>query len=158
MIQTKDGTRLVQLKNPWANKGWKGRFSNRDTQSWKDAAFCAEVGYDPALAIQQDNGIFWVCWEDILHYFQNFHLSWNPALFKFRLVTHGFWPTLQGPNDDTFNIGENPQYILNFSKDALQKHATLWILISRHVTKQEQSGAEVCILLYEYVLDDAFKT
>jgi calpain-7 len=131
------------LKNPWAHKGWKGRFSSRDRESWKDLAFRSEVGYDPDLALLQDDGVFWVCWDDILKYFQNFHLSWNPFLFKFRLVTHGFWPSNQGPFDDTFNIGENPQYVLSFSQQAIKQKATIWILISRHVTKQEQTGAEV---------------
>jgi calpain-7 len=131
------------LKNPWAHKGWKGRFSSRDLESWKDPSFRAEVGYDPDIASLQDDGIFWVCWDDILKYFQNFHLSWNPFLFKFRLVTHGFWPSGQGPKDDTFNVGENPQYIISFSQQAIIQKATIWILISRHVTKQEQNGAEV---------------
>jgi calpain-7 len=143
VIQTKNGTRLLQLKNPWAHKSWKGRYSSRDTVGWKDIGFRQEVGYNPELAIHQDDGIFWVCWDDILQYFQNFHLSWNPYLFKYRLVTHGYWPLIQGPKDDTFNVGYNPQYILNFSQVAIKKKATIWLLISRHVTKQEQSGVEV---------------
>ena len=141
VVQTRNGTRLLQLKNPWAHKGWKGRFSCRDTESWKGLS--REVGYDPAIAAKHDDGVFWICWEDIQTYFQNFHLSWNPALFQSRLTIHGCWPRDQGPTDDTFNIGENPQYILSLSGEAIKKNATLWILVSRHVTKQEQEGAEV---------------
>jgi calpain-7 len=142
VIQTNNGTRLLQLKNPWAHKGWKGRYSSLDKASWGSPAFRQEVGYDPDVAAKLDDGIFWICWEDIQKYFQNFHLSWNPALFSSRLSVHGCWPKDQGPSDDTFNIGENPQYTLTLSDKAIQQKATVWILISRHVTKQEQEGSE----------------
>jgi calpain-7 len=143
VLQTKNGTRLLQLKNPWAHKGWKGRYSCFDTDRWASASFRTEVGYDPAIAAKQDDGVFWICWEDILCYFRNFHLSWNPSLFCSRFVLHGHWSKDQGPMDDTFNVGENPQYFITFSDIAIQKKATFWILISRHVSKQEQEGEEV---------------
>jgi calpain-7 len=145
VVQTKNGTRLLQLKNPWAHQSWKGRFSSGDKESWS-VSLSKEVGYDPVIAAKHDDGVFWICWEDILVYFQNFHLSWNPALFQSRLSMHGCWPRDQGPADDTFNIGENPQYCLELSNQAIKKNATLWILVSRHVTKQEQEGVEVSLL------------
>jgi calpain-7 len=143
VIQTKNGTRLLQLKNPWAHQSWNGRFSCHDKDNWGSHSFRQEVGYNPDIAAKQDDGVFWICWEDILHYFQNFHLSWNPSLFRSRLTIHGCWPKDQGPSDDTFNIGENPQYTLTLSDKAIYQKATIWILISRHVTKQEQEGSEV---------------
>jgi calpain-7 len=144
VIETKNGTRLLQLKNPWAHKGWKGRYSRTDTASWRDAAFRAEVGYNPELAAKnKDDGVFFICWEDILAYFQNFHLSWNPALFGYRATIHGYWHKEQGPSDDTFNVSENPQYVMALSEAAMNKKATIWILISRHVCKHEQAGREV---------------
>jgi hypothetical protein len=45
--------------------------------------------------------------------------------------------------NDTFNVGENPQYIMTLSKEAISKKATIWVMISRHVEKQEQAGCEV---------------
>lgn len=147
VIQTKNGTRLLQLKNPWAHQSWKGRFSSQDYASWSDVSLCAEVGYNPKLAAKQDDGVFWICWADVLKYFQNFHLSWDPSLFSYRVTAHGFWPKDQGPVDDTFNIGENPQYVLSLSERAINCKATIWILLSRHVNKQEQEGAEVCFLV-----------
>lgn len=142
VIKTFNGTRLLQLKNPWGNKGWNGKFSSGDLESWSDQNFCAEVGYNPKEAAKYDDGVFWICWNDLLKYFQNIHMSWNPALFQHSFTTHGFWPRSQGPIDDTFNCGENPQYLVHMSEQALKKGATLWILISRHVTKQEQGGSE----------------
>lgn len=141
-IKTGNGTRLLQLKNPWAHQGWKGKFSCHDHESWSDPDFCAEVGYNPKIASQHDDGVFWIRWEDALVYFRNLHLSWNPALFSYRMTVHGDWPSDQGPADDSFNIGENPQYLLTLSEKALNSNATVWILLSRHVTKQEQEGSE----------------
>ena len=163
-----DGTRLLQLKNPWASKvrfalihlqlppycllncwdfsftkGWRGKYSCHDLASWSNSLLQAEVGYNPELASEHDDGIFWISWDDVLLYFQNIQLSWNPALFPFCTKTHDFWPKDQGPMNDTFNVGENPQYVMILSDEALTKKATIWVLISRHVTKQEQEGAEV---------------
>ena len=110
--------------------------------SWSQPGLRAEIGYDPVLASKHDDGVFWIRWEDVLIYFQNIHLSWNPALFAYRTTIHGFWPESQGPRDDTFNAGENPQHVLNLSDAAVTKKATIWILLSRHVTAQEQEGID----------------
>jgi len=141
VMETKKG-RLLMLRNPWGCQSWStGRFSRSDKDSWSDEDFCEEVGYNPKLALK-DDGNFFISWEDVLIYFQNFHLSWNPLLFAYRFSTHGFWPVSQGPADDTFNVGDNPQYFLALSKSAIQRKATIWILVSRHVTRQEQEGVE----------------
>jgi len=142
-IKTRNGTRLLQLKNPWAHKGWKGRFSCFDKTSWSDASFRNEVGYNPTTHGHFDDGVFWISYEDVLIYFRNIHLSWNPSLFSYRNTIHASWPNSIGPADDSFNLGENPQYILTLSDAALEKGASCWILISRHVTKQEQEGMDV---------------
>jgi calpain-7 len=145
VIQTSNGIRLLQMKNPWASKGWRGQYSCHDLASWS-SALRNETGYDPKIAAQYDDGIFWISWKDVLKYFQNLQLSWNPKLFQHQVMTHDFWPAAQGPKNDTFNVSENPQYTLTLSQEAIKKQATIWILISRHVTKQEQEGADVSIL------------
>jgi len=143
VFQSKSGIKLLRLKNPWACKGWTGKYSPHDTFGWQDSGLKAELGYDPIEAAKHDDGIFWICWEDVLLYFRNIQLSWNPKLFSHRLTTHGFWPMDQGPKIDSFNIGENPQYIMVLSDKAVASKPTIWVLISRHVTKQEQEGAAV---------------
>jgi calpain-7 len=144
IIETRNGTRLLQLKNPWAHKGWKGRFSTKDLASWNDLSFQAEVGYDPQKAAMCDDGVFWICWDDVLRYFQNFHLSWNPDLFSHRTALHGLWSKSRGPAQDSFQIGENPQYVVELSDSAVEANPSLWILLSRHVTKEEQLEGKVC--------------
>lgn len=142
VVQTKSGLRLLLLRNPWGRQEWKGRYSSQDLTNWTPE-LCAEVGYNSSLDRNRDNGVFWICWDDILKYFQNFHLSWNPQLFRNRMVQHGFWAQGVAPEDDSFNVGENPQYIVMFSAAAVKQKATMWILVSRHVNKQEQEGCVV---------------
>ena len=144
VVQTSNGTRLLQLKNPWASSGWKGKFSPIDKDSWSDQ-FCREVGYDAASAAHYDDGVFWMSWEHVLLFFGNMHLSWStaPELFRYRTRQHGYWDAKTGPRIDSYNVGENPQYTITLSEKAIQNKATLWLLLSRHVTKQEQEGADV---------------
>eukprot|EP00584_Thalassiosira_punctigera_P010558 CAMPEP_0172532722 /NCGR_PEP_ID=MMETSP1067-20121228/5669_1 /TAXON_ID=265564 ORGANISM="Thalassiosira punctigera, Strain Tpunct2005C2" /NCGR_SAMPLE_ID=MMETSP1067 /ASSEMBLY_ACC=CAM_ASM_000444 /LENGTH=591 /DNA_ID=CAMNT_0013317271 /DNA_START=43 /DNA_END=1818 /DNA_ORIENTATION=- len=153
VVQTSNGTRLLQLKNPWASKGWKGRFSSRDKMSWRDPDFCKEVGYDPASATQFDDGVFWMSWGDVLLYFRNIHMSWStdPKLFRCRTSVHGYWNKETGPSDDSYNVGDNPQYTVTLSEKAIESKAKLWILLSRHVTKQEQEGREVTDFLTQHI-------
>jgi len=100
----------------------------------------------------------------LLH-FHNIYLSWNPALFSSKVTVHGFWPVTRGPleeaettqssdnqtnieeSDADDNVSENPQYILTMSDGAIQSKSSLWILLSRHVDKQEQEGAKVSALV-----------
>ncbi|CAJ1966829.1 unnamed protein product [Cylindrotheca closterium] len=157
VVQVSDGTRLLQMKNPWAKDSWKGKYSTSDPASWKNSVLAAEIKYDVELAAKHDDGVFWICWDDVLKYFQNIQLSWNPKLFPSRSTIHGFWPVTLGPQVDTFNIGENPQYVLHLSQDAINKKAAIWILISRHVTKQEQEGAEVTDFLTIHLMKNSKK-
>ena len=59
---------------------------------------------------------------------------------------------------DTFNVGENPQYTLTLSEEAIRKKASVWVLLSRHVDKQEQEGCEVTDYLTTHVHRNKGKT
>lgn len=135
VVKTDSGQRLLQLKNPWASKGWKKDSDKHDSN-------------------KDDNGVFWISWSDILIFFRNFHLSWNPTLFTSRYTVHGLWSSDNNNNsssslglydcyaDDSCTLGNNPQYLLIMSDDAIHYKGgtSLWILLSRHVNKQEQEG------------------
>lgn len=151
VVQTSNGTRLIQCKNPWAHKSWRGKYSCHDLASWSAPGLCSEVGYDPVLAQKHDDGVFWISWSDVLIYFKNIHLSWNKELFTYQTTVHGFWPLAQGPLDDTFNVGENPQLVMKLSDSAVSSHAVVWILLSRHVCKQEQEGSDATDYLTVHV-------
>ncbi len=157
VFQSRNGLKMLMLKNPWAHKGWTGKYSPHDKLSWRDSDLRRELGYDPVEAAKRDDGVFWICWDDILRYFRNLQLSWNPKLFSFRMTTHGFWSKNQGPKFDTFNIGENPQYIMVLSDKAVANKSSIWVLISRHVSKQEQEGAEVTDFLTVHLMRNSAK-
>ncbi len=127
IIKTSNGTRLLQLKNPWGRSGWNGKYSALD-----DANFSKEGNGDLNSAEECDNGVFWITWADVTIYLRNIHISWNPELLPFRKISHALWKVDDGPRDDLFYVNENPQYIVKLSKDAIEKNATLWVLLSRH--------------------------
>ncbi len=109
----------------------------------EDPVFSEKMATSSFQASTHDDGVFWISWDDVLRYFRNLHLSWNPELFDWSLTIHGSWDDKGGPVDDSHNVGENPQFILTLSDKAVDNKSSLWILLSRHVTKQEQEGAEV---------------
>ena len=48
------------------------------------------------------------------------------------------WPSTQGPANDTYYVGANPQYTLIIDKMNTQINS-VWILFSRHCTVKEQA-------------------
>jgi calpain-7 len=91
-------------------------------------------------------------------------INWNPSLFSHRTVLHQEWPVQQGPANDTYNLGYNPQYTLVVSYANVSKQAasvihkttantpTVWVLLSRHVTTVEtddSSGDYLTMHLYD---------
>ena len=111
---------LLQLKNPWARVRWKGSYSAHDTQRWT-AALRTELQYEPAQALQMDNGIFWIDYGNLLKHYRGVYSNWNPALFRHHSSTHGQWPKRAAANaNDSKNIGGNPQYGLRLSVSAEQ--------------------------------------
>eukprot|EP00752_Nemacystus_decipiens_P002304 g2180.t1 len=162
-----NGTRLLQVKNPWSRKRWRGPYSVEDTQRWTPALKEA-VKYDVETAQLKDNGVFWIDFASIFQYFRNVFMNWNPSLFSFRFVTHLRWPANMGPKNDSFTLGDNPQLSLSVKNGATgaasaaaagsaaaaaaaggaaaatacKKSPTVWVLLSRHVTTIESDPAE----------------
>jgi len=140
VFKTSTGVRLLQCKNPWANKSWRGSYSIMDP-AWTPQ-LCSEIGYNPVEAAKIDDGVFFISWDDIIKYFRNIYLSWNPMLFSCVSITHSRWLSSNLAPKDDYNVGDNPQYIISLSDNAIKEKASIWILISRHITKQEQEGEE----------------
>lgn len=124
-----NGIKLFQLKNPWSHLRWRGNYSELDSVHWtKDLQ--EELNYDPSMAAQVDNGVFWIDYNSVLHFFDVFYLNWDPKLFQFTYCIHESWNAGVGPTKDAYTIGDNPQYALTVPAG----RGSIWILLTRHIT------------------------
>jgi calpain-7 len=123
--------RLFQLKNPWSHIRWKGNYSELDTRNWTQELKSA-LNFDPALACNVDNGVFWIDYESLMKFFDVIYISWNPSIFPFTSLYHRKWSVNEGPIKDRYSFGENPQYVLSV-KNPDAKKFSIWILLTRHI-------------------------
>ncbi|XP_047358341.1 calpain-7-like isoform X2 [Vespa velutina] len=125
-----NGVRLFQLKNPWSYLRWKGNYSELDTMHWT-RELREILNYDPDSASQLDNGVFWIDYDSICQFFVVFLINWNPGLFKYTYCIHQMWNAGIGPVKDVYNIGDNPQFLLEVQSNTT---GAVWILLTRHIT------------------------
>lgn len=81
------GLRLLQVKNPWSHKRWKGPFSHLDADHWTDE-LKAELNFDHFAALKNDDGIFWIDYESVCSTFDTIHINWNLETLNHRAVIH----------------------------------------------------------------------
>jgi len=74
MILTTDGKKMVQIRNPWGEHEWNGRFSDHSSL-WTDL-LKGEVGYE-----QEDDGSFFMLWEDFVMWFECIEIC-DPTLLS----------------------------------------------------------------------------
>ncbi|CAL4159522.1 unnamed protein product, partial [Meganyctiphanes norvegica] len=132
-IKEVKGKRLFLLKNPWSHLRWKGNFSELDSKNWTPE-MCHLLNYDPKSAQSFDNGVFWIDYDSMIHFFDVIYMNWNPALFSHTFCTHQTWQAGKGPTRDLYTIGENPQYSLEVQSPG---GAAVWVLLTRHITEIE---------------------
>lgn len=78
---------MLQLKNPWSHLRWKGNYSELDQVHWTPL-LQETLNYDPKTAAQYDNGVFWIDYDSILHFFDVFYINWNPEIFSHTYCIH----------------------------------------------------------------------
>ncbi|KAI9016376.1 hypothetical protein CLU79DRAFT_763565 [Phycomyces nitens] len=143
MVQDK---RFMQVKNPWSHKRWKGPYSHLDTKVWTPQLMEA-LNYDPVVAEQRDDGIFWIDFESVCSYFTSIHLNWNPEPFTYKWVLHSMWHEDMGPKKDVYNLGYNPQFRLKVNVPD-KKPAAVWILLSKHIMVTEENTDYITLHVY----------
>eukprot|EP00092_Neocalanus_flemingeri_P004142 GFUD01004456.1.p1 GENE.GFUD01004456.1~~GFUD01004456.1.p1 ORF type:complete len:815 (-),score=258.12 GFUD01004456.1:609-3053(-) len=130
-VREVDGVKLLKLKNPWSHLRWRGNWSELDTTHWTDN-FRKQLNYNPEDAANFDNGVFWIDYTSLQHYFDVLYMNWDPAMFRHNTTLHGAWQAGRGPAKDIMNMGDNPQFRLEV-KEASGGGA-VWLLLSRHIT------------------------
>ncbi|KAL5496731.1 hypothetical protein EMCRGX_G013080 [Ephydatia muelleri] len=129
MVDT-EGLKLLQLKNPWSHRRWKGKFSAEDTTNWTPK-LKRQLSYDQSQDQEVDNGVFWIDLNSLCAFFDVLYVNWRPAMFKHKWKVHGVWAPGE-VEKDVYNISTNPQYTLKVQN--MDQPATVWILLSRHIT------------------------
>lgn len=132
-IKEMKGKWLLMLKNPWSHLRWKGNYSEMDKEHWTPE-LCKLLNYDPKSAQTFDNGVFWIDYDSLCHFYDVIYMNWNPSLFSYTYCTHETWSAGAGPVRDLYNIGENPQYSLDVQSSG---GAAVWVLLTRHITEIE---------------------
>ncbi|CAO3701156.1 unnamed protein product [Rhizopus stolonifer] len=159
---TLDGKRLLQVKNPWSHKRWRGPYSHLDSNIWTSElkeALC----FNPDAAEKNDDGIFWIDYESVCAYFTSIHLNWNPQLFTHHWVLHSIWPEHIGPKKDIYSLAYNPQFSLRVNVPD-KKPAAVWLLLSKHIMVTEENTDYITLHVYDntggeriYYPDNPFK-
>ena len=130
MLEVKhvQGNKLFLLKNPWSHVRWKGKFSERDLESWTPELQKA-LQFNPKSATNFDNGVFWMDIDSLFRFFDVCYVNWNPSLFGYTYCTHDHWKAGLGPAKDLYYMGDNPQYSLVVKNG----DSSVWILLTRHI-------------------------
>jgi hypothetical protein len=112
--------RLLHTKEALA-----GDFSPGDDKNWTKELREA-LKYDHEAEQEIDDGIFWISWEAVLHFFSTVHASWSPSRFTSRKVVHGY---LNKKVPDKRHMDHNPQYCLRVKA---ARNSMVWLLLTRH--------------------------
>ncbi|ORE22938.1 cysteine proteinase [Rhizopus microsporus] len=140
------GKRLLQVKNPWSHKRWRGPYSHLDSNIWT-AELREALSFDPDAAEENDDGIFWIDYESVCTHFTSIHLNWNPELFTHRWVLHSVWPEHVGPKKDVYSLAYNPQFSLKVNVPD-KKPAAVWLLLSKHIMVTEENTDYITLHVY----------
>ena len=69
-----EGERLLKLRNPWGRTEWEGRWGDADMARPENARMRAKLGWK-----KEDDGIFWIGWQDFVQYFTSISICMLPA-------------------------------------------------------------------------------
>ena len=90
------------------------------------------LDYNPEDAANFDNGVFWIDYKSLQHYFDVLYMNWDPGMFPHSTVLHGGWSGDRGPAKDLVSMEHNPQFSLEIREAGAG--GAVWLLLSRHIT------------------------
>jgi len=113
VVQTSDGLRLLQLRNPWGKTEWTGKWSDADLARAENARVREQIGHTGAA----DDGIFWLGFDDFCEEFRGLAVCMLPTDMDCDGDMGSEWrgKTAGGcANEDS--VADNPQFRLTISR------------------------------------------
>lgn len=93
--EAKDGTRLLNIRNPWGRFEWDGDWGD-SSDKWTD-----EMIEEIKPVLDDSDGAFWMCWEDFYTRYVSINIcwmkNWNEIRLKGKFIK---CQNAQDPNDD----------------------------------------------------------
>ncbi|BHF63102.1 calpain 7 [Sparganum proliferum] len=149
-MQEVGNTRLLLLENPWSRTKWKGNYSDQDKEHWT-TEMQKRLNFDVNVAQYVDNGVFWIDYKSLCHFFDVFYINWNPDLFPYTTCVHSEWSAATGPKKDIYSYANNPQYTLEVRT---KTQAPVWILLTRHITNKNDfanNNEFIAVVVYKNI-------
>ena len=87
MVNTKDGHKLLNIRNPWGKFEWDGDWSD-NSDKWTE-----EIKEELDAVFDEHDGAFWMCFEDFHKHFCSFNVcylkDWHEIRVKGKFIrTH----------------------------------------------------------------------
>jgi len=131
VIQVKeisDGTKLLNIRNPWGRFEWDGDWGD-NSELWTD-----EVVKEVKPVLDDDDGAFWMCFEDFYARFCSFNIcklkNWNELRLKNKFIR-------------TCSVDdENQDYVIPKFYFTINSKKHQWLNIGVHQEDDRITGAE----------------
>ena len=141
--------RFLKCKNPWGRLPPSLPCHPFDTASWTPE-LCRRLRYVPPS--KEDNGVFWVTWEDVVQHFTYMCLAWNPALYPYQKTFHASWNLGDRSKDafskETITIEYCPQFVFSIPPHA--EDFEVRVMLQKHTGKFEIGKNRIAFMLYNY--------
>lgn len=112
VVKTSDGLCLLQLRNPWGDTEWTGKWGDTDMAKPENARVRAQIDFK-----KEDDGIFWIAFEDFVEQFTYISVCLLPQGMDLDGVLGGSWRGKSAggcANNNT--VQDNPQFAITISR------------------------------------------
>lgn len=133
------GERVMMLRNPWGKQEWKGKYGSHDTS---ESSLMAREAFGLTHEMEA-LGVFCIAYDDVVAYYEQCSLSWNPYLLyrgqegmsrrPVRLACHGTFSY-------TLSVAQMPQ--LHIGVVGAPHRSRMHLVLSRHVTDVSEFGLQ----------------
>ncbi|KAK2952905.1 putative Calpain-type cysteine protease DEK1 [Blattamonas nauphoetae] len=122
-----NGKKLLKIKNPWAHDRWNGAFSPTDKAVWTEE-LQKELNYDVTAALAEDDGIFFISFDDAKKCFDNCYVSFSPQSVPHKQTFPIVWPAAIQSKEQSLTAFQGPQFLV-----FKQKKQKFWFILEQFV-------------------------